>query len=386
MQTLAQRLPLLILLAAAAARATVLGDLAASLKEGQWAELKTNGYTDALITTGTDNILNYSSSAVWDPIKKEIRFVGQGHQEAEKMIVYSDADNTWRNAPSPGGGGIGHGYDHNALDPKTGIEFYRKFASTQVLAYNGSWSADPALPGNDNDVACCGSLTFFPDMNALTFWGGGALYVMKNGKWSQAASGLPMGEYHNVSEYSPAYGMVYGGGGNDDNHLYGLSASGKVLEIASAPLGLGIYSALMVADPVSGELVVFGKDRSLWSYYPGLSTWAKLGAPNVKLFDDGDNPIEWMVGASVSTYKVLVIVKKSAIFVYKHKPQGPIPVLRPLRERPRAKPGALVLSLDGRTGAAPWDLTLGWRDPAGRMHAGAAEAPAGFLLPPAAKP
>lgn len=58
---------------------------------------------------------------MWDPVKREVRFVGQGHNEAEKMIVYSESDNSWKGISGPNSGGIGHGYDHNAINPATGI-------------------------------------------------------------------------------------------------------------------------------------------------------------------------------------------------------------------------------------------------------------------------
>jgi hypothetical protein len=102
---------------AACIYATALSDKAASMQPGTWSEFTTSGWTNALITTGVDKILNYANSAVWDSIKREVRFVGQGHMEAEKMIIYKESTNSWANASPPGGGGIGHGYDHNDHEP-----------------------------------------------------------------------------------------------------------------------------------------------------------------------------------------------------------------------------------------------------------------------------
>jgi hypothetical protein len=81
-----------------------------------------------------------------------------------------------------------------------------------------------------------------------------------------------MGDYHNISEYSAVYGLVFGGGGNTDKHLHALDASGKLTAIPDAPVSMGIYSALVVADPSSGELVVVSRDKVIWSYHPGKKT------------------------------------------------------------------------------------------------------------------
>lgn len=370
---------------AVGSHASALGELAAKMAPGDWAELKTTGYSTSLITTGTDNILNYSNSAVWDPVKKEVRFVGQGHNEAEKMIIYTEEDNTWKNQSGPNTSGIGHGYDHNALDPATGISYYRKFASSAVFQYDGAWKTAPSLEGTPNSNNCCGSLTWFPEMNALTFWGSGYVDVLKNGKWSVVATKqVKMGDYHNVSEYSSQYGLVFGGAGNDDKNLYALNAAGTLTAIPPAPVSMGIYSALVIADPGSGELVVVSRDKTIWSYHPGIKTWAQMKAPTVNLFVNEDIPIKFMVASSISTYNVIMFIKKDAIYLYKHKMQAPVSIKRgPQGLAPKSRPKHSI-SLGGTLpGLSEW--ATGYRDPSGRLRSvpvsGGMNAAAGLLLP-----
>lgn len=307
--------------------ATPLQDKVATMQPGTWAELKTTGYTTQLISTGAvDNVLNYADAAVWDPIKREVRFTGGGHQEAAKMIIYSEATNAWTNATPPqqtSGSQSIHGYHHNAIDPATGINYYRPFYSTQVYKFSaGSWTKATALPGSDNDYACCGALNFFPEMGGLVFLAGGAIMTFKNSQWNTLKSGLAMGEYHNVAEYNPVYKTIYGGGGNDNRNLYSIDATGKVTTVSNVPVGLGIYSSVLTVDPVSGELLILGRNKAIWAYHPGSNAWKSLPAPTVGLFATGDNPIEFTVAAPIGTHGVVMFIRENAIFLYKHKPTG----------------------------------------------------------------
>ena len=85
------------------ARATVLGDLAASMQPGDWAEVTNmNGFNvgngDMFGSQqGTMlSILEYCDKAVWDPIGKQFLFLGAAHSGGERRFVrYDDATNTW---------------------------------------------------------------------------------------------------------------------------------------------------------------------------------------------------------------------------------------------------------------------------------------------------
>ncbi len=327
------RLPIPAILAgltALSAYASALGDAAALLKPGEWAAFGTQAWTTSLITTGVDNILNYSGSGVWDPIGREVRFVGQGHNEPEKMIIYDEAANTWRNSPPPVGTGIGHGYDHNAIDDRTGISYYRKYYSTGVYAYQDrNWSALPSLPGTESDYTCCGALVYSNDLGGLTFWSNGGIYAFRGGKWSTLKTGLPMGTYHNVAEYSKPYGLVIGGGGNGDNRLYALDPKGDVATLPPAPTGIGIYSGLLIADPSSGELLALGDTGAFYAYHPGNRSWKALPKPPARYLESGGSAILMTVAVPIETYGVVMFLHRDGIVLYKHAATGPVPV-RPL--------------------------------------------------------
>ncbi|HKP97238.1 MAG TPA: hypothetical protein VJ385_15930 [Fibrobacteria bacterium] len=329
-------LAILCALAVLPARATVLGDAAANLKPGEWVSFSAKGWSSALITTGVDNILNYSNSGVWDPIKKEIRFVGQGHYEAEKMIIYDDATNTWRNASPPVGSGIGHGYDHNTINTVTGISYYRKYYSTGIYAFqNNAWSKLTNMPGTEDDYSCCGALVYFNDYNGLTFWGGGKLYGFRDNKWTTLKTGLAMGDYHNVAEYSRQYGLVFGGGGNGSKSLFAMDGKGNVTAVPAAPTGLGVNTGLMSVDPATGELLVIGGSGTFHAYYPAAKTWKNLPNPPTKFLELEGLATKMTVAIPIDTYGITMFLHRDGVDLYKHIPSGPV-----------------VVGL-GRSGAAP---------------------------------
>src|SRR5262245_27040607 len=104
---------------------TELAKLAARMKPGDWAELKTEGYGADLLRVQNHHILEYTDTAVWHPKSQQVLFVGQGHYSAVKFIVYSAATNSWKLMPTPnwwrgdaktGKGPIGHAYQNNTID------------------------------------------------------------------------------------------------------------------------------------------------------------------------------------------------------------------------------------------------------------------------------
>ena len=96
------RLFVILLISAVTCCATVLGDLAASLQPGEWAELNSNGFGYDLLDAGSaHHILEYTEDAKWDPVTKQFLCIGQGHYANLKFITYDDATNTWTNEPKP---------------------------------------------------------------------------------------------------------------------------------------------------------------------------------------------------------------------------------------------------------------------------------------------
>jgi len=98
---------ILILSFCALVSATVLGDLAAQLKPGEWKELKTVGYNKKLLDpVRTDpenrNILTWTDEAFWDHTRNHLYFLGAAHgQPIAQFLDYEDSTNTWSLIPVP---------------------------------------------------------------------------------------------------------------------------------------------------------------------------------------------------------------------------------------------------------------------------------------------
>jgi hypothetical protein len=104
---------------AAEVKDTALGRFAAGLKPGELKRFKTKGYTRDVLKSwykwdhdekgnriyGAQKMFNVASSwshdAKWDPVSRQVLFIGIGHYASLKFLTYSDATNTWTLMPVP---------------------------------------------------------------------------------------------------------------------------------------------------------------------------------------------------------------------------------------------------------------------------------------------
>jgi hypothetical protein len=250
---------------------------------GTWKKLESSGLTYDLVDAGGNQIiLEYSESCVWDPNTEQVLFCGQGHYAAFKFISYNAQANEWRRmSDPPWTGGIGHSYDHNAIDEARGRFYFVKYSGSDIYEYNtatSSWRTLTSIPSSVGNFTCCKALEYFPELNGLVVVGGGnvALYNTSTGQWSNLASGLAMGIYEHFAEYSPAKKAMFLGGGASDRNIYKLDANGKVTKLNNAPIGMGAHQSTVTVDPVSGTFLVNSADRELYTYDITSDRWEKI--------------------------------------------------------------------------------------------------------------
>ena len=191
---------------------TELAKVAAGMKPGTWAELKTADYSAELLKVQNHHILEYTDTAVWDPKSQQVLFVGQGHYSAVKFITYSAPANSWKLMPTPtwwtgdaktGKGPIGHAYQNNAIDPARGILFHHQSATRLVHRYDiakDEWTMLPEI--KDAATGHGTALAYFPERKGLVRVYGGAVHffdVEKN-SWTLTKDKFTMGPYHNVAK------------------------------------------------------------------------------------------------------------------------------------------------------------------------------------------
>jgi hypothetical protein len=302
-----------------------LARLAADMKPGTWAELRTSGYNTELLKVQNHHILEYTDTAMWDPRSRQILFVGQGHYSAVKFIAYSEASNSWKLLPTPfwwkgdaktGKGPIGHAYNNNAIDPAKGILYHHQSATRLVHRYDiarEEWSTLPEIKG-----AAIGhgtALAYFPEMKGLIRVYSGAVHFYDEEKntWSLLKEKLPMGPYHNLAKYSPRHKAVVLGAGNGSKDLHLLDAKGTFTRLAPAPFVIRISSTTLTIDPASGDVLVINREDKAKQFFTldlVKKEWRQLP----------DAPIMDGVAAPVGTYGVNFFFahRPAKVFLYKH--------------------------------------------------------------------
>ena len=132
---------------------TALGKLAASMKPGEWKELKTTGFSKALLTSGRKGILPYADSGAWDAKNETLHFVGQGHlAPPPQHVSYSAKTNSWSKDCPAWLAKLKwfHGYENTAADPVNGLVFHHPSAGSIIWQLNveqKKWTKLPNVPG-----------------------------------------------------------------------------------------------------------------------------------------------------------------------------------------------------------------------------------------------
>ena len=333
---------LAVLCIATGPRANALSDAAASMQAGEWREFTTTGFNQALLWVTSPNygsgdcIFNYADDLVWYPDSQMILFVGGGHSTPNKHVIYSAHSNSWREIlPQPGWlEGLGHGYDHSAMDEKKGV-FYHMADYSRTIIYKytvstGVWATGAQIPTSldiADQVTCCKGLEFFPDYDR------GGL-VIPNGKaqkvyWLGMNSGraltlgtVLMGGYHNIAKYNWRHKVVLVGGGEGSNTIHRLDSTGALTRMKGTPFPIGIMSSLEAADPATGLYIVLTRDGTWHTYDILADTWTRQNAA-CPLFSFGSaGPIIFTAACPIPQYGVMAFAKYAdgvgKIWLYKH--------------------------------------------------------------------
>ncbi len=301
---------------------TELAKLAAAMKPGTWAELKTDNYSAELLRVQNGNILGYTDTAVWDPKSQQVLFVGQGHYAAVKFITYAAANNAWKLMPTPvwwdgdpktGKGPIGHAYQNNTIDTVRGIFFHHQSATRLVHRYDiakDQWSTLPEIKGAATGHGT--ALAYFPERKGLVRVYGGAVHFFDEEKntWSLLKDRFPMGPYHNIAKYNAVDKSLIFGAGNGNKMLHRMDAQGNVTPLKEAPFVIRISSTVTAIDPVSGDLLVISSEGKFHALDVKKNEWRQLP----------DAPIAEGASASIGEYGVTLYFsnRPTKVYLYRH--------------------------------------------------------------------
>lgn len=339
-------------------RATPLGDLADTLKPGQWGTLKTHGFP-GWSYDGIGDVLVYANTGCWYEDSGMALYAGSDHPGSNThLLTYADSANSWRCGPLldsnifPYKFGT-HAYDANALDPMRGVLWYsikhndRQAACgtdyacasqtfrRRIISYDirtGAWGPGLYIPDSITGFSNTMPLKYFPEMDGLVYVGQSSrtvlFYDFKTETWRMLGQGMVLGE-EGICQYSSRYKvMLFGGGATNgiNRHMYKIDSTGTISEVRSIPDGFphGIqttgYAAWtrFVEDPLTGDFIGLGADGTFWCYNIPADYWQKMeNGP-------GFGAIATLVFA-IPRYNVLMFVRAHysypdtcKVLIYKH--------------------------------------------------------------------
>jgi hypothetical protein len=288
---------------------------------------------------GFQNILEYTDDAEWDPVSEQFLFVGCGHYATWHFIGYSAKSNSWREVNNIAWSGIGHAYDHSAVNPKGRLFYHRPYGSTTVYKYDidaNSWSSLPQISSSVMEYNdCCVALDYFPEMHSLLYFslesGANGSLIRFNettNQWVRVGPGknLPCGNYQMFSEYNPVHKVFWFGGGGSSTANYKVDSLGTITTLNPAPMALGIMNTIITVDPVSGLYLVFTMAGEFYTFDIMTGAWTQQNG-TVPIFNPHTNggPIWCTVATPVSTYGVTMFLKfyysspsQAWAYIYKH--------------------------------------------------------------------
>jgi hypothetical protein len=346
---------------ASTASAGALATLASSMPAGSWAELTSMSGWDGgnvlvpldLGCNTNDYITQYAEKAAWDPVNDRVLFVGQTHGTCYggRFVIYSESSNTWTKGPWPSGvcqSGtssspcFSHAYDHNTTDPRNGDMYFRQAFTMKFFRFrNGSWSSIPAPATGSSQ--CCGALEFFPDMDRLIFMDGdwgvwsynpgtNAWTALANTNTANAVPGLPnlpMISYNNFALYNPVQkALLFGGGSN----VYKMASNGTITKMRAPPVSLGVTSAVISVDPVSGKYIVLAGSAA-YQYDLAADTWQQISTTIPATLQALGGVGDGLVQAPITEHGVIMYIKYnnsgSKVYLYKHSPTAAMKTPQP---------------------------------------------------------
>jgi len=267
---------------------TVLGDAAAGLSPGQWVQLSTTGISAALldqVSGGVQNILPYADKLHWDPVSSRIYLMNSDDPgDGRRFVAYDLLTNAWLVLPDPwSGSGVAHQYGLVDIDV-TGRRIYSIMPDGSDGTYfNLTTSTFTSFSIPSSAYSCCGAAALFPERDSLVYAHGSRLRERRNGtgQWSDLSSSINT-SYHSIAHYNPVHKLVVFGGGNDSSRtFYKLSQNGSITTLKQPPLNLESPRVEFVVNPVTGNYLVFGMGKKLYSYDPILDAWTSQSTTSV---------------------------------------------------------------------------------------------------------
>ncbi len=317
---------------------TVLGDLAASMQPGTWAELTTNNIA-VFKDCGQGHHIPYAEGIRWDPVTRAAYYFGSDDpiscpapDNYSKFIRYVEATNTWELLPTSPYAETGHVHQYDGVDIDVvhrTFNFLHAAGSLPLRVYNldtGTWTSRGNAIGG---YVCCEGMAYFPEAHAFFHVRQGDLYRLDDGAstWVHVSGGMDT-NYHSFIEYNPIHKVMLFGGGNGKRTVYKLTSDGVIKRMSDSPVGMRVPSAEFTYDPVTGIFILFEEDAGWYTYDVTRDTWtpqSRTGVP-AQMWVSGDGDPFNSLATPIPNHGVIMFTSctQSAsckVFLYKHAPQ-----------------------------------------------------------------
>ena len=319
---------------------TALGDLAASMQPGAWAELVTSNIGTALQAPGSGgvgHILPYADGMKWDPTSRKVYYMGSDDPgDGPRWVIYSEAANSWTVVPEQGnwwaGSGVMHQYNQLDLDPTAGVIYKLTPDGVKWYKYvisSGTWTQ---LPNTGvQTYSCCEALVYYPEMSSVLMLNAGDVrrYNVTTGQFSWLSTPSSYGtSYHSIAEYNPIHKVVIFGGGNATSQdFYKVNSAGQITTLRTPPIDLESPRTELTYDPVTGTYLVFRMGKTFYTYDVLTDTWSLQ--PNTNIPADiwngeAQNHLHTLA-TPIATYGVVMFTTcktggSCKVYLYKHAP------------------------------------------------------------------
>lgn len=264
---------------------TELSKLAASMKPGTWAELKTempeglwsspkvNGGRNAGGSGGL-HIAGWTDDAHWD--SRTGQFLYMGLRQTRRFIAYSEEKNAWRtieldpNSDNPcAQSQFGHIYGSNAFDLERSRFYHRyngfKNDKENVALAGGisyydivaeKWTKLPPLPAKSGFTEQ--AIEYFGAMDGLLALGKQAWFFSNDKQKWESLGDSPVDGYHSLFRHNPYRQEVLMTGGNNNRQVMArIGKDGKIERLKDAPEELSVRRCKLTVDPVSGRYLIY---------------------------------------------------------------------------------------------------------------------------------
>jgi hypothetical protein len=268
---------------------TELGKLAASMRPGTVAELKTE-MPGGLWSSprapdpkggpdwGGEHIAGWTDDAHWD--SRTGQFLYMGFRETRRFIAYSEEKNAWRSIDlDPKSDNpcfrtkYGHVYSGNAFDHERS-RFYHRYggfeSEKEGLKLAGGISFFDVLtekwtklPPNPTGLGGGQPIEYFGAMDGLIWLGGSkpGLFSTERQKW-EPLDPSPVDGYHSLIRHNPYRNEILMAGGNNNRQVVArIKKDGKIERLKDFPCGLGVRSDKLMVDPQSGRYLFWAGDK-----------------------------------------------------------------------------------------------------------------------------